>query len=1140
MPPKRKRTAALPTKGLLPGEQLKRNALSGSSSWAWVGTEVYDVKHITPRHRLLACHLDSQSPCHTNKYAPQQEPKHERTPECTKLAPLNANGELEDDIIIISDDELPTCSKKDCKNNPLCLNYLGQDIWEDEEDSEKRYFDIAKLGTDPSQTSREMDIPVGLKNLGATCYANASLQVWFRDLAFRSGVYSCQPPDGMSEEKYMDSPIFQLQATFAALQEGNQSPFNPKKLVESLQLRTAEQQDAQEFSKLFMSHLDAEFRKQSSLSTQKLIENQFQGSQVYGTICHSCKNRSERSSDFLELEINFEQNSTLEDRIAASLVPETLSGENKYFCSRCESLQDATRYSELRQLPPVLHFSLLRFVYDFDTMERKKLKHSISFPKTLSMNKYVGSKNTRNTNATEVEDNLYELRGILLHKGASAYHGHYEAQVYDAELGSWFQFNDELVTRIDTLGDKSTQRSSKSKKDSAKESSKKVANNTNTRKRRRIEDSDDEIVEIEKPVVALEAQEADTSRLISSKDAYMLIYAKVSTAGSQADDAQKVPARVMKVIRELNTMHDTALSEYKAKLAKTKAQFLALRERLKGIYSTWSTNLREDSVIVSRQALESCLSDESIQADLLRNQTVGGPERGPLEISTSDVVCEHGHLDPTKWKDMKVIPRDAVRYTETAIGCTFRPLLDQSSVCVGCISSMFEEKLYAIEHPKFVEQFENISFCAEEEEGYWISKKWLRDWKTNKPRMHATGQSDPAPDSEEFRDHIYCEHGGLSLSITNRRKISSDATELLKGLFPTWNPLDSETEACAVCDAQVHISKEDKRENRKLVENEKALLKFIYEPSLDSWASGVNHKSFAVIPSHFVKNWKRWLAQPNITAKPVTFDNDVFFCEHHMLIFDPNNPIDMDSSVVLIQQDEWDILQTVYDGGPLICLTRRPHEEGGGYSHDVAVCKECRMKKKSDWITADITIRFLRSNGQKNRGNQDMPVTYAHRGYGARQSKRLRQTKSLEERRKISVNKSTTVKDLKIMANQEFSIPTICQRLFYDGNELDDNSATVQSLQILANDIIDLQEAGESEDIFDSDSETHRSKRRRDEGHGFGGTILGNVDSSLSSSPVPMPPESSPPSMDEKPCLSCTFSNAPDALMCEMCETMFA
>lgn len=28
-------------------------------------------------------------------------------------------------------------------------------------------------------------------------------------------------------------------------------------------------------------------------------------------------------------------------------------------------------------------------------------------------------------------DLVYELRGVLLHKGASAYHGHYEAQVYD-------------------------------------------------------------------------------------------------------------------------------------------------------------------------------------------------------------------------------------------------------------------------------------------------------------------------------------------------------------------------------------------------------------------------------------------------------------------------------------------------------------------------------------------------------------------------------------------------------------------------------------------------------------------------------------------------------------------------------------
>lgn len=68
--------------------------------------------------------------------------------------------------------------------------------------------------------------------------------------------------------------------------------FNPVKLAESLKLRATEQQDAQEyvallarcinsiidnsprFSKLFMAHLDNEFRKQQNPELQSLIPNQ--------------------------------------------------------------------------------------------------------------------------------------------------------------------------------------------------------------------------------------------------------------------------------------------------------------------------------------------------------------------------------------------------------------------------------------------------------------------------------------------------------------------------------------------------------------------------------------------------------------------------------------------------------------------------------------------------------------------------------------------------------------------------------------------------------------------------------------------------------------------------------------------------
>jgi ubiquitin carboxyl-terminal hydrolase 48 len=67
-------------------------------------------------------------------------------------------------------------------------------------------------------------------------------------------------------------------------------------------------------------------------------------------------------------------------------------------------------------------------------MERKKSKHSISFPRALDMNKFLGSpEHRRHATSTARDENVYELRGILLHKGASAYHGHYEAQVYDAQ-----------------------------------------------------------------------------------------------------------------------------------------------------------------------------------------------------------------------------------------------------------------------------------------------------------------------------------------------------------------------------------------------------------------------------------------------------------------------------------------------------------------------------------------------------------------------------------------------------------------------------------------------------------------------------------------------------------------------------------
>lgn len=96
--------------------------------------------------------------------------------------------------------------------------------------------------------------------------------------------------------------MFQLQVIFAALQSGNAKAFNPVDLVRSLRLDTGEQQDAQEFAKLFMDVLDKEFKKQAPQSgLRELVHRQFEGTVLYGTQCARCKTKSERREPFKEL-----------------------------------------------------------------------------------------------------------------------------------------------------------------------------------------------------------------------------------------------------------------------------------------------------------------------------------------------------------------------------------------------------------------------------------------------------------------------------------------------------------------------------------------------------------------------------------------------------------------------------------------------------------------------------------------------------------------------------------------------------------------------------------------------------------------------------------------------------------------------
>jgi hypothetical protein len=101
-----------------------------------------------------------------------------------------------------------TC-RKNCKDNPNCFQHLGGEQWL------KKTTKTQSVADDViKERCREGDSPVGLANLGATCYANSLLQALFYDASFREAIFkSTANSSEMESSEYMPVKMEPSQGT---------------------------------------------------------------------------------------------------------------------------------------------------------------------------------------------------------------------------------------------------------------------------------------------------------------------------------------------------------------------------------------------------------------------------------------------------------------------------------------------------------------------------------------------------------------------------------------------------------------------------------------------------------------------------------------------------------------------------------------------------------------------------------------------------------------------------------------------------------------------------------------------------------------------------------------------------------------
>lgn len=305
----------------------------------------------------------------------------------------------------------------------------------------------------PNQQRRKA--PLGLKNLGNSCYLNSVLQCLCYTPPLGQFCLSSQHSSrcknwAVGGEKECPFCILERQITRCLSFEGPSEA--PSKIHKCLTLfadsfRWGRQEDAHEFLRYVIDACHNSCLKLLTKSVpgkenacpvgsgaNTVMKEIFGGALLSQVKCLSCKGESNKTDEMMDISLDLFQCSSLNDALGRFFQSEVLDGNNKYSCSNCKKLTVARKQMFILRAPNVLVIQLKRF----EAINGGKINRNIDFQEGLVLSRFMSTR-------SQDPQPEYNLFGSIVHSGYSRESGHYYAYVKDAS-GRWYCCNDTYVS----------------------------------------------------------------------------------------------------------------------------------------------------------------------------------------------------------------------------------------------------------------------------------------------------------------------------------------------------------------------------------------------------------------------------------------------------------------------------------------------------------------------------------------------------------------------------------------------------------------------------------------------------------------------------------------------------------------------